>query len=129
MRILVIAVMTLLPMLAQAQSFRVPGAPQPWYLSVSAIYQDGLSVGGEGGSETPTPDTSITRVSSELGFGFNFGYNFSEHLALGLDIEYIRPDYKATLVSEDPNIAPTVIDHTLTQWNWRLKGTYNFTNI
>ena len=46
MRILFIALMTLLPMLAQAQSFRAPGAPQPWYLSVSAIYQDGLSVGG-----------------------------------------------------------------------------------
>ncbi|MDJ0812984.1 MAG: outer membrane beta-barrel protein [Woeseiaceae bacterium] len=126
MRLFAIAALVLLPALASAQSFRVPGAPQPWYISVAAVYQDGLSVGGEGGSASPTPDTSITRVSSELGYGFNVGYNFNKNLALGLDIEYLRPDYKATLVSEDPNVSPTVIDHTLTQWNWRLKGTYNF---
>ncbi len=126
MRILVIAVMTLLPMLAQAQSFRAPGASQPWYLSVSAVYQDSLSAGGEGGSETNAPDSSSLRVSSELGLGVNFGYNFNEHFGLGLDIEYLRPDYKATLAPEDPNDSPVDIDHELTQWNFRLKGTWNF---
>ena len=50
-----------------------------------------------------------------------------QHLALGLDVEWLRPDYKATLVPEDPNDTPVVIDHRLTQWNWRLKGTWNFT--
>ena len=52
-------------------------------------------------------------MSSELGFGLNFGYNFNEHLALGLDIEWLRPDYKATLVPEDPNDSPVEIDHHL----------------
>jgi opacity protein-like surface antigen len=127
MRVLFIALITLLPMLAQAQSFRVPGTPQPWYLSISAIYQDSLSAGGEGGAATAVPDTSSLSVSSELGFGLNFGYNFNEHFALGLDIEYIRPDYKATLVPEDPLDDPVFIDHELTQWNWRLKGTWNLT--
>ena len=127
MRILLVVIISLLPLLAQAQSFRAPGAAQPWYLSVSAIYQDSLSAGGQGGPESPTPDASSLRVSSELGLGVNFGYNFSEHLALGLDIEYLRPDYKATLVPEDPNDSATVIDHRLTQWNWRLKGTWNLT--
>lgn len=127
MRILLVALMTLLPMLAQAQSFRVPGAPQPWYLSISAIYQDSLSAGGNGGTATNAPDTSSLNVSSELGFGLNFGYNFNEHFALGLDIEYIRPDYKATLAPEDPADDPIFIDHELTQWNWRIKGTWNLT--
>ena len=127
MRVLVIAVLVLLPAFASAQSFRVPGAAQPWYLSISAIYQDGLSAGGEGGPQSATPDSSSLRVSSELGFGLNFGYNFNEHLAIGLDIEWLSPDYKAELVPEDPNENPVLIDHELTQWNWRLKGTWNFT--
>ena len=116
-----------LPMVASAQSFRAPGASEPWYLSIAAIYQDGLTAGGKGGPESPTPDSSSLRVSSELGYGLNFGYNFNKNLALGLDIEYLRPDYKATLVPEDPNDSTVVIDHRLTQWNWRLKGTWNFT--
>lgn len=127
MRVIVIAVLALLPALASAQSFRVPGTSQPWYLSISAIYQDSLSVGGEGGPESTVPDTSSLSVSSELGLGVNFGYNFNKYLAVGLDIEYLRPDYKATLVPEDPNDSATVIDHRLTQWNWRLKGTWNLT--
>jgi opacity protein-like surface antigen len=127
MRVLVLAVLALLPALVSAQSFRVPGTAQPWYLSISAVYQDSLSVGGEGGPETAIPDTSSLDVNSELGFGLNFGYNFNKYLAIGLDIEWLRPDYKATLVPEDPNENPVIIDHELTQWNWRLKGTWNFT--
>ena len=127
MRVIIIAVLAFLPALTSAQSFRVPGTPQPWYLSISAIYQDSLSVGGEGGPETAVPDTSSLDVKSELGFGLNFGYNFNKYLAIGLDIEWLQPDYKATLVPEDPNDNPVLIDHELTQWNWRLKGTWNFT--
>ena len=32
MRILLVVIISLLPLLAQAQSFRAPGAAQPWYL-------------------------------------------------------------------------------------------------
>ena len=127
MRVFFIALVTMLPLLAQAQSFRVPGGSEPWYLSIAAVYQDSLAVGGQGGSESAAPDSSSLRVSSELGFGLNFGYNFNKNFALGLDIEWLRPDYKATLAPEDPNGSPIVIDHRLTQWNWRLKGTWNFT--
>ena len=127
MRILLVTVLTILPALASAQSFRVPGAPAPWNFSIGAIYQDGLSVGGEGGPQTATPDTSSLRVDSELGFGLNVSYNFNEKLALGLDVDYVRPDYRAVLVSEDPMDPDVVVDHQLTQWNYRLKGTFNFT--
>ena len=117
MRVLVVLFFALGPALASAQS---------WDFSLAAIYQDGLSVGGDGGPQTPTPDTSSLSVKSELGWGGNITYNFNNHLALGLDIDYISPDYTAVLVSEDPMDPDVVVDHSLTQWNYRLKGTWNF---
>ncbi len=121
MRVLVIFLFALAPALSMAQS------AQSWDFSIGAIYQDSLSVGGEGGPETPTPDTSSLSVKSELGFTANFTYNFNEHFAVGLDIDYLKPDYTAILVSEDPADPDVQIDHSLTQWNGRLKGTFNFT--
>lgn len=118
MRILVIMLLVLAPALASAQS---------WDFSLAAIYQDSLSVGGEGGSETTTPDTSSLDVKSELGWGGNITYNFNKHLALGLDIDYLSPDYKLMLVSETPTEPDVSVDHKFTQWNYRLKGTWNFT--
>ena len=126
MRTLILALAFLLPALATAQSFGTSAsAGGTWDFSVGLIYQDGLSVGGQGGSQTSIPDTSALSVDSEIGFGLNFGYNLNEHFAVGLDIDYISPDYKATIIPEDPNENPVQIDHDLTQWNWRLKGTWN----
>jgi len=121
MRVLVVVLFALAPALSSAQS------AQSWDFSIGAIYQDSLSVGGEGGPETPTPDTSSLSVKSELGFTANFTYNINEHFAVGLDIDYLKPDYTAILVSEDPADADVRIDHSLTQWNGRLKGTWNIT--
>ncbi|NIS88569.1 MAG: outer membrane beta-barrel protein [Woeseiaceae bacterium] len=129
MRTLVVALFSLLPAIASAQSFGTSASGAGyWDFSIGAIYQDSLSVGGKGGTQTATPDTSSLSVDSELGFGLNFSYNFSNHFALGLDIDYINPDYKATIVSEDPQDPAVIIDHELTQWNFRLKGTWNFTD-
>jgi opacity protein-like surface antigen len=129
MRTLIIVVVTLLPAIAAAQSFGTSAsAGGTWDMSVGLIYQDSLRAGGEGGSDvTMTPDTSSLKVDSAIGFGGNFSYNFSEYLALGLDIDYLNPDYKATLVPDDPNDPEVTIKHDLTQWNFRLKGTWNFT--
>jgi opacity protein-like surface antigen len=100
---------------------------QSWDISLAAIYQDSVSVGGSGGSQSPTPDTSSLNVKSELGFGVNFTYNLNSHFALGLDIDYIKPDYTAIVVPENPADPEVVIDHRLSQWNGRLKATWNFT--
>ena len=118
MRVLVIFLFVLAPALSSAQS---------WDFSLAAIYQDSLSVGGEGGPETPTPDTSSLVVDGEVGFGANLTYNFNSHFAIGLDIDYVNPDYTAIVVSENPADPDVVIDHSLTQWNGRLKGTWNIT--
>jgi opacity protein-like surface antigen len=118
MRVLVILLFAIAPALSFAQS---------WDISLAAIYQDSVSVGGSGGSQSPTPDTSSLNVKSELGFGVNFTYNFNSHFALGLDIDYIKPDYTAIVVPENPADPEVVIDHRLSQWNGRLKATWNFT--
>ena len=129
MRTLLVALLALLPALASAQSFGTSASAQrTWDFSLGLIYQDSLSAGGSGGSQTATPDTSSLKVDSEIGFGMNIGYNFTDHLALGLDIDYVNPDYSATVVPEDPNEDPVNINHELTQWNFRLKGTYSFTD-
>ncbi len=127
MRILIVALVLLLPALVSAQSFGTSASAQgAWDFSLGLIYQDSLSVGGTGGNQSPTPDTSFLNVDSEVGFGMNIGYNFTDHLALGLDIDYINPDYRARVVPEDPTENPVEINHELTQWNFRLKGTYSF---
>lgn len=117
MRTSIICLFILAPALSFAQS---------WDVSIAALYQDSLSVGGTGGSESATPDTSSFSMKSELGFGFNITYNFNPHLALGLDLDYLKPDYTAILVPEDVNEQPVQIDHNLTQFNTRIKGTYSF---
>jgi len=127
MRVLVVGLLTLTlaPALSFAQSSG-SNRSQSWDFSIGVIYQDSQSVGGSGGPETPTPDTSSLDLDSEVGFGANFTYNFSSHFALGVDLDYIKPKYTAILVSEDPNDPDIQIDHKLTQFNGRIKGTFNF---
>lgn len=125
MRSLIICFLVLTPALAFAQSSSSNRA-QSWDFSIGAIYQDSVSVGGNGGPETPTPDSSSLTVDSEVGFGINFAYNFNSHFSLGLDLDFIKPDYTAILVSEDPNDPDIQVDHELSQFNGRIKGTFNF---
>ena len=126
MRILAIFMLVLSPALALAQWSNSGGRSQTWEFSVGAIYQDSFSVGGtatDGGARVP--NTSSLDVSGQLGFTFNGTYNFTDHLALGVDFDFLRPDYTATLVPDDPNEDTLRINHTASQFNGRIKGTYN----
>ena len=105
-----------LPALASAQMDRTGS----WEWSVIAIYQDSSDSGADRGSRL--------EVDSQLGLGFNIGYNFNNKFSLGADFEWLRPDYRATLVSDEDPTDTTVIDHELTQFNGRLKGTWNITD-
>jgi opacity protein-like surface antigen len=110
---LAIAVLVL-PSLASAQMDRTGS----WEWSVIAIYQDSADSGADGGSALD--------VDSELGLGFNFTYNFNNNFSLGADFEWVRPDFTATLISDEDPPQTTTINHTLTQFNGRFKGTWNF---
>ncbi len=110
---LAVAVLVL-PSLASAQMDRTDS----WEWSVIAIYQDSADSGADGGSALD--------VDSELGLGFNFTYNFNNNFSLGADFEWVRPDFTATLISDEDPPQTTTISHTLTQFNGRFKGTWNF---
>lgn len=121
MRTLFIAALLLAgPGLAQAQGYgygQSASRAGSWEWTFAGIYQDSDKTGAEGGSKL--------ELDSALGLGLNFSYNFTDHLALGGDIEWLRPDYKATLVSATDPADVQVIDHSLNQMNFRLKGTFN----
>jgi opacity protein-like surface antigen len=115
MRTLLIAALALtMPALAFAQTNRA----NSWEWSVAAIYQDSASSGAEGGSNL--------KLDNEIGFGLNFGYNFTNKLALSGDFEWLRPDFTATLVEDAPTPSSTTIRHTMSQFNGRIKGTLTF---
>lgn len=90
-----------------------------WEWSFAGIYQESKNMGSEAGSSL--------KVDDAVGLGFNIGYNFSNHLTLGVDLDWISPDYRAVLV--DDSVVPadtTTINHEFSQFNGRIKGTYSF---
>ena len=113
----------LAPALSMAQGYGNSRA-QTWDFGIAAIYQ--------GADVSDGSDGSSLNVDNAWGLGFNIGYNFSSHLNLSADFDFLRPDYSATVFIE-PNppdgSAPveTNVAHRLSQFNGRLKGTFYFT--
>lgn len=103
------------PALSMAQSYG-NGRAQTWDFSLGAIYQQGSSIAGDGGSSLD--------VDGVVGIGFNIGYNLTKNLNLSADFDYLRPDYTAIVVAEpnppDGSQTSTRIDHRLSQFNGRL---------
>jgi opacity protein-like surface antigen len=103
-----------IPGVAVAQGDR----SRSWEWSFAAIYQESKDIGSEGGSTLDIDDA--------VGLGVNFGYNFTNRLTLGFDLVFISPDYRAVLI--DDTVVPAdsrVIDHEFSQFNGRIKGTFN----
>jgi len=109
-RLIAVLLVMLLPAVASAQGFR-----NQWEWSFAAIYQDSEGTGTVGGSSLD--------IDSDLGLGFSFNYLINERFSIGADIEWLSPDYKAVLV--DDQGLPSVIDHEFSQFNGRIKGTFN----
>ncbi len=115
MRTILIAIFVLtVPALSFAQANRA----NSWEWSIAAIYQDSASSGAEGGSNL--------KLDNEFGLGINFGYNFTDKLYLGGDFEWLRPDFSATIISDELNPQRQTINHTMSQFNGRIKGTLTF---
>ena len=95
-----------------------------WDFTFGALYQQADIASGDGGSSL--------EVDSEVGIAFNLGYNFTEHLNVSADFDFLRPDYTAVVLTEpnppDGTQQETRIDHRLNQFNGRLKGTYYITD-
>ncbi len=114
MRNLAIAMLIIaLPCVANAQGDRA----YTWEASISGIFQESKSISGNSGSSLA--------VDSDTGFGINVAYNWSNKLSLGMDFEYLQPNYVATLVDDMGMNNDLIINHEMTQFNARFKGTFN----
>jgi opacity protein-like surface antigen len=119
MRVLKIAVLLLaLPSVTLAQGNSSRGKANSWEFTLGGIYQYGERASGTGGSSLD--------MSSDLGFAFNLGYHFTNKLALGADFDFLSPSYTAIIADENDPSNTQRIDHKLSQFNGRLKGTCNF---
>ena len=88
-----------------------------WDFTFGALYQQGNDSTGLMGS---TLD-----VDGVVGFGMNVGYNLNNHFNISADFDFLRPDYTAVLVDDSLPQNSTVIDHEFSQFNGRLKATWN----
>jgi opacity protein-like surface antigen len=114
------------PVLALAQ-FGPSGRADSWEVSIGAFNQVSQNLGGEDSDPgAAVPNSSSLDIDSEWGYTFNVTYNFTEHLALGADLDWIRPRYELTLVPDDPLENAVSLKHRASQFNGRLKGTYTF---
>ena len=84
---------------------------------MGAVYQSSETSKGKGGSSLD--------VDSEAGFVFGLGYNLTDRLAPGADFNYLRPDDTAIITDADDPTVKQRVDHTATQFDFRLMGTYN----
>lgn len=98
-------------------SFADSNRGQNWEVSVSGVFQDSKSLGSEGGSNLD--------IDSDTGWGINIAYNLSSKLSVGADFEFLKPRYSALVIPEDPNEDDIVINHKISQFNGRLKATFN----
>lgn len=90
-----------------------------WEWSFAGLYQDSKNMGSESGSSL--------RVDGAVGLGFNASYYLTNSFSVGFDLDFLRPKYKAVLVDDTVMpIATTEISHKLSQFNGRLKATYEF---
>jgi hypothetical protein len=113
-RLLIAILIIAIPAISDAQN-----RARTWEWSVAGLYQDSKNMGGENGSSL--------RIDGAAGLGFNLSYNLTNKFAVGVDLDWLRPDYRAELVDDEAfPIETTVIDHEFSQFNGRIKGTFNF---
>ena len=101
------------PGLAQAQSYSREGS---FEFSFAGLYQDAEEADAGGGS--------IISLDEGFGLGIGLGYYLTDRLIVGGDVEWLAPDYTATLIND--NGGTSQFDHELDQLNFRFKGAYYF---
>jgi opacity protein-like surface antigen len=103
---------------ADAQTRRA----ERWQFSVPISFTFSQSVGGEGGS--------FVDVNNDVGWGFAFGYHFSEKFYLGGEATWIRAGYDATITIDDDgdenSDGTTVLGGTLDASSLQAVGQFNF---
>ncbi len=118
MRHLVMMLAVLWSAALQAQGSFLPQRMErtdTWETYLTFTRQGSVSIGGLQGTDID--------FDSAAGFGFGLNYNFNNHLSLGGEFLFARPDYEARFVDENGD--PYVIDHTASVFTGQLRGTWN----
>ena len=87
-----------------------------WDFGIAMIDQSSETLDGQQGS---TLD-----IAGRLGWGITAMYNLNDHLALGLDFGWNRPNYEATRIVEDP-MGPDTVRTKLDMFSYEFKGAYH----
>ncbi len=106
-------IVVLLPSLAFAQGERARG----WEAGGHIADVSSLSLSGFRGASLD--------VESSLGYGISGAYNFSNHLALGIEANWRSADYRATFVPDGSGPVRT-LNATMDVARLHLKGVYYF---
>jgi hypothetical protein len=102
--------------LSTAASAQNSGRAGTWEAGFDIFDTSSISLNGEGGSGL--------KVDGDLGFGGVLNYNVTDKFAIGGELNWSSPDYRATLVPD--NGGPTTVKTTLDVLTLQLKGTYYF---
>lgn len=86
--------------------------------SVILAYQNGLDESSEGGSSLD--------IDSTLGWGVNFGWNWTEKWNLSYKFISSKPKYLAVIVPDETDAVPVSIQHELSKMSHQLNATYDF---
>jgi opacity protein-like surface antigen len=88
-----------------------------WDFGIFAMDQSSETLSGEQGS---TLD-----IAGRLGWGITALYNANDHLAVGIDFAWNRPNYAATRIVENP-AGENTIRSKLDMFSYELKGVFHF---
>ena len=88
-----------------------------WNLSLNTLFLASESYSGSNGSSLDIKD--------DWGIGFMVGYDFTNHFALGFEMNFLKPRYNLTIVPDEANPTPFTVSQKLTIFNGLLTGTYN----
>ncbi|MCP5163693.1 MAG: porin family protein [Pseudomonadales bacterium] len=86
-----------------------------WEATIQLVANDSGSVNAE--------QQSKVEYDSAVGLGFGVAYNFDNNWALGFNLNWIEPDYKATLEDEDGELVK--VDHKMTISSGQFAGVWN----
>ena len=86
--------------------------------SAKVSYLDTMVIEGQNNSQVDLTD--------DVGFAFEFGYNYSEHLNISLELSYNQPGYTATVITDEADPREIISRNILDVWNSQLNATYNF---
>ena len=88
-RIIIAILIIAIPAISNAQMNRA----NTWEWSIAGLYQESKNMAGENGSSL--------RIDGAGGLGFNISYNLTNKFAIGVDLDWLRPDYRAELINDE----------------------------